>query len=207
MREDFDKVLTERPRVGGGGAYRSGKRMAEKELHEDFSIKQSPMSMGRGSKEFTDLISPLYRWMEKQVGRPWNKVYSDIKVNFGSNNLQHQHLFQHVKWMVELNCFKRDHKIYNSMGLEVNSFGSRRPQFYVMDDGILKVSKKPRNKFKPNEDTSLKKIGDKAYKNEDGIWYEVEHVEEVSIYLSKPIWIYRKKKQLNKKEKKRLGLT
>jgi len=204
MREDFDKVLTERPRVGGGGVYRSGKRMGEKELHEDFSIKKSPMSMGRGSKEFTDLISPLYRWMEKQVGRPWNKVYSDIKVNFGSSNLQHQHLLDHIKWMVSFGCFKKDHKIYDSMGVEVNRFG-RRPQFYVMDDGILKVVKKARTKFKPNEDTSIKKIGKKTYKNEEGIWYEVEYVEEVSIYLSKPIMIYRKKKQLNKREKKKLG--
>lgn len=176
MRKDFDKVLTERPRVGGGGGYRSNKRIKEEEVHEDFSRKSEPMSMGRGSKEFTDLISPLYRWMEKQVGRPWNKVYSEIKDNFASNNLQHQHLIQHVRWMVDLNCFKKNHKIYNSQGLEVNSLGSRRPQFYVLDDGLLKMIKKARTKYgvipsNPN----CKVIDGKTYKaDKDGIWYEIE---------------------------------
>jgi hypothetical protein len=150
--------------------------------------------------------------MEKQVGRPWDKVYSELKETFGARNVQHQHLLSHVGWMVEFNCFKRDHKIYNSMGLEVNVYGSRRPQFYVMDDGILKMVKKSRRKFTySNVDPTIKKIGDKTYKTEDGIWYEVEFNPNPEVYFfggrARTIGLYKSKKQLSKKELRQLGLN
>lgn len=48
-------------------------------------------------KEFKDKLSPMYRWIEAQVGRPWSEVHSEIFKKFDSRTTAGRHiLFDHL---------------------------------------------------------------------------------------------------------------
>jgi hypothetical protein len=40
------------------------------------------------SKAFTDKLGPVKRWLDSQVGRNWDRVYSEIKQAFPNTNKQ-----------------------------------------------------------------------------------------------------------------------
>jgi NADPH-dependent ferric siderophore reductase len=58
------------------------------------------------SKDFTDKLGPLRRWLESQVGRNWDRIYSEIKAVFPNTNKQNHHLIEtHLLHEVEHNVF------------------------------------------------------------------------------------------------------
>ena len=103
MRPDLNKVLTEQPRRGSDS--RNLKTRARFRNYDEASDNQSclpktgKMLMGNRelgphdeSKEFTDKLGPLKRWVDSQVGRNWDKVYSEIRRFFPNTNKQNHHL-------------------------------------------------------------------------------------------------------------------
>jgi len=114
MRDDMDKVVTERPRTKGSPHKGAKKRDAK--VPWDEKPKREPMSHGRGNKEFTDLIGPLHRYLEKNVGRPWNKVWSEVKASMTGTGMQHQHLRGHVLGDVEEHIVMVDGKPTTASG-------------------------------------------------------------------------------------------
>ena len=46
------------------------------------------------SKDFTDKLGPLKRWLASQVGRNWDRVYSEIKQAFPNTNKQNRQLLE-----------------------------------------------------------------------------------------------------------------
>jgi hypothetical protein len=107
MRNDMAKVVTERPRRGHGSPSKKwGRRLhpGEYEL-EDHGSSRAPIARRRqyGSnwKEFSDLLGPLRGYLRKQVGRPWDKVWSEITQTLDSRSLTGQHIFDHIRWEVE----------------------------------------------------------------------------------------------------------
>jgi len=54
------------------------------------------------SKDFTDKLGNLKRWIAAQVGRNWDRVYSDVKQAFPNTNKQNHHLIEtHLMHEVE----------------------------------------------------------------------------------------------------------
>jgi hypothetical protein len=105
MRSDLDKVVTERPRRGSDCRnLKTGARFRDYEGAEEdrYSLpKRGKMVMGNRelgphdeSKDFTDQLGPLKRWLESQVGRNWDTVYSEIKQAFPDSNKQNHHLIE-----------------------------------------------------------------------------------------------------------------
>lgn len=45
-------------------------------------------------KDFTDKLGPLKRWIAVQVGRNWDKVYSEIRSVFPNTNKQNHHMLE-----------------------------------------------------------------------------------------------------------------
>jgi hypothetical protein len=115
MRPDLDKVLTERPRWGSQS--RNLKTRACFKDYDDgredrYSLpKRGKMLMGnreRGpwneDKDFSDNLGPLKRWLASQVGRNWDRVYSEIKQAFPNTNKQNHHLLEtHLLHEIERN--------------------------------------------------------------------------------------------------------
>ena len=52
-------------------------------------------------KDFSDVLGPLRRYLHKQVGRPWNKIWSEITQTLDSRSLTGLHIFDHIRWEVE----------------------------------------------------------------------------------------------------------
>ena len=107
MRSDMAKVVTERPRRGHGNPSKKwGRRLRKSDYDaEDHGPSRAPIARrhqyGWNAKEFSDLLGPLRRYLRKQVGRPWDKVWSEVTRNLDSRSLSGQHIFDHIQWDVE----------------------------------------------------------------------------------------------------------
>lgn len=48
-------------------------------------------------KELNENLTPLRRYLERQVGRPWDKVYSEITAHLRVDNTVQQHVRDHLR--------------------------------------------------------------------------------------------------------------
>ena len=115
MRRDMVKVLTERTRAGGGDSgrlafnrlnrtreryYVEGYEDVEEDCSPKFESIRKPHKTHYSGKSFTDLLGPLQAYLRKQVGRPWDDVWSDICKVMKGNGSQANHLKDHVRMEV-----------------------------------------------------------------------------------------------------------
>ena len=49
---------------------------------------------------------PLRRYLESQVGRPWDNVYSEIRANLDARKATGLHILQHLDGYVDRNCIQ-----------------------------------------------------------------------------------------------------
>lgn len=120
MRKDMAKVVTEAPRRGHSNRSSKWERRLTKDEYalDDHGASRAPVSRHRqygwNAKEFTDLLGPLRRYLRKQVGRPWDKVWSEIAATLDSRSLTGLHIFDHIRWEVELEgWFGDDGRLYH----------------------------------------------------------------------------------------------
>ena len=112
MRRDLAKVVTERPR--SNHHHRSSKHgvrlsrvqieLARDDEHYDGGSAWLPRSRTLKTKQFTDLIGPLRKALRKQVGRPWDAVWSELSAVLDTRSITGQHILDHVEWEVARNC-------------------------------------------------------------------------------------------------------
>lgn len=113
MREDMGKVLVERPRIGSRHLHgKSGKGYKRRVLKALASEDGSPCREGITRmyngvlKQFNEHLGPLRKFVESNVGRPWDKVYAEICRHVDRGNVVQKHilthLFQYVVVGVEL---------------------------------------------------------------------------------------------------------
>jgi hypothetical protein len=76
MRHDMAKIIVERPRRGAGRLRNRCKAFSE-DLPRFLGVRRDAIRRG-GEKHLNENLQPLWRYLERQVGRPWNKVYSEI---------------------------------------------------------------------------------------------------------------------------------
>jgi len=80
---------------------------------------------------FGDRLNPLIRYLEKQIGRPWNKTYAELKARFDERKLCNWHLMEHVRGMVVFDIETYFDRWYASYEV-----------LYVDRNGILRMAKK-----------------------------------------------------------------
>lgn len=114
MRADMGKVLVERPRLGGWrGARRPGKGYA-KRLKKCLDAGESPPAREGikrqqvHTKSFNEHLSPLRRFLDSNVGRPWDKVYSEICKHVDRGNVVQKHILTHLFDYVVVNTVLLD---------------------------------------------------------------------------------------------------
>lgn len=94
MRRDMFKVIVERPRVGAAH-HRKGRPPRELEDHPRAQGMRRPHQR-QGGKSLNEHLAPLRRFLHKQVGRSWDKVYSEICAGLRAGHPIHDHVRQHV---------------------------------------------------------------------------------------------------------------
>jgi hypothetical protein len=158
MREDMAKVIVHRPRHGG--------RRTRKGRVQGLDLQRTQIGLRRAVKETGDWktlnenLAPLRRFLEGQVGRPWNKVYAEICARLRVTSTVQQHVRDHLK------DFVRFHPVQDRWV---------RPDLYVDPrDGLLKRVRPAASKRKPaplveriplSEQAELRLIA--------GLWFEV----------------------------------
>lgn len=210
MRKDMSKVLTTRPRYGGNTTgmrktYEKKNTPREVRYFKGVKVDLSPKreSMKRkhkvdgDSKYFSDHIEPLRRYLRKQVGRPWDDVWSEICQEFRGTGLQAQHIKQHVKWEVG--------GVPHSQEPTGSYFEWHQPSYgvvYVDEEGILRLAPKRSYRYKKPEYPYYRESDSIEYHNINGNWYRME-------FAYSPIclgYYVVSKKAVSKKEILRLDL-
>src|SRR5215213_7523776 len=108
MRADMGKVLVERPRLGRWhGDSRPGKGYA-KEARHSLATGEAPTREGMkrrhtNTKSFNEHLGPLRRFLDANVGRPWDAVYSEICKHVDRGNVVQKHILTHLFQYVVVN--------------------------------------------------------------------------------------------------------
>ncbi len=119
MRSDMAKVVTERPRYGHHNkSLKTGGRIGKDHFEdEDHGSARYPVSRSRqhgwDAKEFSDLIGPLRRYLRSQVGRPWNKIHSELSKILKKRSLTGLHIWSHINSEVQQHVIIIDGKLYD----------------------------------------------------------------------------------------------
>jgi hypothetical protein len=99
MRDDMDKVIVERPRIGSRskcppkGEQRRLRRYGE----EGPPSKEGISKCWLGQRKFlNEHLGPLRRYLDQQVGRPWDKVFSEICQHINRGSAVQDHVRDHV---------------------------------------------------------------------------------------------------------------
>lgn len=122
MRDDMDKLLCERERTGSR-EYNPRKGYDRRTRARDYEDEYDRMdaqprheSMTRRllgeTRSFNENLEPLRRFLEKQVGRPWDKIKSEMTKIVGRESVVHRHVWQHVQDFVSEDVVVVDGKLF-----------------------------------------------------------------------------------------------
>jgi len=112
MRKDFNKLLCERERIGSYKSYRSvrhNKKFDDEAPRESMKARYAD---GYNYKELNENLNPLWRFLDKNCGRKWDKVYSEIKSSFDARSAIGLHVYQHLYQSLAIKLVEKDGILY-----------------------------------------------------------------------------------------------
>lgn len=221
MRSDMHEVLIERPRHGWRRKTARGNkpRVAEWDGEDGFDRSYRPAR--HRTKYFNDLLSPLKRWLRSQVGRPWDKVWSELCSGMDTRTVTGRHLMDHARQLVSMDCrVDEDRKVW-TLNRHWGQHGWEPVEGLYVDPrtGLLRwrePSLRRRFRRAPESSDDLIVATDGIHWKRHGLWYQVEARKlECDIKGSQtPDFVWRgehyavvKKRQLNSRELREAGLT
>lgn len=135
MRPDMAKIIVERPRPLSRTLHgRDGCR-----FRDASDAPFLPMKAGyRDLKEFNENLRPLARYLARQVGRPWDAVYRDVRAVIDGRSTVQQHILQHLTQFVATHT-----RVVDGMLIDVSAerFGTGRvsqPLYVHPRTGLLR---------------------------------------------------------------------
>lgn len=123
MRQDMYKVIVERPRRKGWDADNDrhiSKQRLRHLVQEDYNDEE--LELGQidrlwKTKKLNENLAPLVRFLRKNVGRPWDEVYSELRENLRLDSAVQYHVVQHLRHFVHLDVvIHGDGHIYRDHG-------------------------------------------------------------------------------------------
>lgn len=200
------------------------------------SIRPKGQLLGWDAKHYHlgENLGALKRFVESKVGQHWDSVYAGICEHLNRSSTTHAHIFQHLFGYIETKCYWKDGVLYSC---SFYGDRSSRPyevmpgEIYVCPkSGMIRRMKQRRSQPKKKEAKVIRVNDLEYYEKHEGIWYLVCYRMVKAEYPyavlqrprnkpSHPGWMatpWRKKedtkvvdsrKQLNKRELKRLNLS
>lgn len=224
MRDDIDKLLVTRPRIGHKMRNEEVKEARNSKDYESLPSYSSmkPKSKKGERKSFSEYFPPLKGFLRKSCNRPWDKIYSEICEKLDKNSTVKAHVFIHLSDFVETSPYFINGIPHESRWGSMNPIYHDGWRYFVDQAGIMR---KPPNrpKHKQIENPNLLETDDAIYVcREDGTWFQLTLIENLdfwSFYKVTPKWIIDllgpwrlrnariKLRTLTKKEKKTLGFS
>lgn len=141
MRKDMFKVIVERPRWSVCGKPRVKLRHDPLTDRAKVGVRRFADHQKRRTKELNENLAPLRRYLKRQRGRPWSKVYSEIRATIDARSTVMQHVLEHIEDVIVVRVsYAKD-----GTCLGHNSYGWPRPlheshqELYVdPKDGVIK---------------------------------------------------------------------
>lgn len=192
MREDMFKVIVERPRAGSARRMRRQRLAGPDDLPTKIGMKRHVEVTRTRSKWLNENLAPLRRYLAKQVGRPWSKVYSEICAHLDADHTVKQHVRDHLEDFVAYRLgVGRDGEWLDSFGFpSLRDMRWLQPFYVDPVDGILKDSAKfwrkqgidPRpwwQRRKESADPNVRWLSEhQALQRIDGLWFAVTYTTE-----------------------------
>ncbi len=190
MRKDMDRLLVQRPRIEDYGDNKASYRrmnfnLQDLDVYEDENGNEvmdlddggrhGAISRGRGTKILNEYLAPLRRYLESQVNRPWDKVYSDIRENVRFDSTVQFHILQHIYQYVEKDVYETENKkvCYNRSYREDTELMDGDMYVHPRTGLLLKYKRKGPPKI---AETTVVQIDNRIfYVKFDGLWFEVEY--------------------------------
>lgn len=209
MRDDFAKLLVERPRYGherSYGEHRHDKSHKDLELYFGGreSMKKRYDSYG-DRKQFNENLNPLKGWLRSAIGKQWDKSYSELREKFDARSTINQHILEHLWDYIETHAFVIDGKVmchvryaYGSEDRIVPIKQGHKDYYVCPKDGTLKVSNRvPRKAQKQAREIAQAEAKAKVFRVlnahqhlrfENGVWFvfEVKDVPLGTMEFRKP---------------------
>lgn len=203
MRKDMFKVIVERPRSNSRWADSMSSRARERHelaniLKNDWSDDDVEDSKGlshelnthepmknryNSSKSLNENLSPLYRFLEKSVGRPWDEVYSEVREHLRMDSAIQLHVVQHLKWAItedtyigeDGHVYSVQRNLYRSGALDIPEPYARH-NYYVHPETKLLCRQPKMNKkvWRAKETTVLPLSRYRQFRLINGKWMVVE---------------------------------
>jgi hypothetical protein len=127
MRPDMYKVIVERSRRG-----KSMRPLAIRFRNNLDSPAHLSMRTAYDHRELNENLQPLRRYLYAQVGRPWDKVYSEICATIDRRNTVQQHIHQHIDQFIATRVGLRDGRLIDfTNGRCLPLTGLRHQELYV----------------------------------------------------------------------------
>src|SRR4051812_38749285 len=152
MRADMGKVLVERPRWGSRS--RGPRKGYDARVRRCLDAGETPTQFegikrrSGKTKSFNEHLGPLRRFLDSNVGRPWDKIYAEICQHVDRGNVVQKHILTHLFDYVATRTVMIDGEVCNGEGrqygtpLRLSRFMS---EWYVCPkSGLLRRIKKVR---------------------------------------------------------------
>ncbi len=178
MRWDMAKVIVERPRWSSRNKKtRKGySRRWSKLSPESWPKRESIYALKGNTKCLNEHLGPLRRFLHSQIGRPWDKVFSEICAHIRVDSAVQSHVRDHVGDFVATQVFEIDGVLYHGEGWHTGKPLRRQGwhKLYVCPQtGLLREIKEERVSS-PQMPLDRVRIDDsREHRLIDGIWYEI----------------------------------
>jgi len=175
MRDDMARVIVERPRIPDHSARRKGRSVPFDQLPAQEGMRR-PHIRFWGGKQLNENLAPLRRYLERQVGRPWDKIYSDIAAHLRVDSTVQQHVRDHLQDFVAITPRRLSGWRHRHSGLWWQPF------YVDPASGLLKRTdrlpeakshRQTRRQHRPAAPERIPLAEDRELRRIDGIWYEV----------------------------------
>lgn len=185
MRGDMPKVIVERARRGAR-PLRKGRALRDDDLSlSDVAVKIHDRSRGR-TKSLNENLNPLKRFLEKQVGRPWSKVWAEVCENLKPTNTVQQHVRDHIPDFVAMKTSMKGGEVwvherwapvplklsYSKLFVDPKSGLLRRNKYFV----TWRAKKRERREIEAKMLAARMRVVSAAtqlHLLDDGAWWEV----------------------------------
>jgi hypothetical protein len=174
MRDDMAKVIVERPRVRPFSS-RKGRRRDLDDLPTREGLRRAAALRG-DRKQLNENLAPLRRYLERQVGRPWNKVYSEIAAHLRADSAVQQHVRDHLHDFVAVKP-RRISTGWRSRSLWYQPFYVDPRNGLLRRTDQLPEEKRRRRATRHPQPATIERVAlsdDRELRRLDGLWYEVE---------------------------------
>jgi hypothetical protein len=191
MRQDMQKIIVEKPRYGGDRSIHKPRRPGTEWEH--YPTKEGIRRRWKDRKSLSDNLRPLYAYLDKQVGRPWDKVWSEICARLDFRSVLGFHVKSHIDQHVERHVKLVDDGVAYEKH-QRSSWGPPLPidGLYVHPvTGLVCQQRRPKRRRPGNPYEADRRIlpDGRQFHRYDGQWYEVTLTERrTTIRITERSW-------------------